>query len=604
MPAIGAVAQVSKPHDVHPLLRHPKPITRDSAKAQRMLGLIADSEEKLSGLHRERSKTTKWLERPLYAHLDVSDVESEKEENHGQSQMASITSGDAKNVDLLERWNKPARPTSFSSEDASQVSVEPKTKLDTSFNKRRPEPLSNLRPISFHTQHHLSPEWTVSPATMSPTTQRQRPRSMQPDSPSVQRSSFSSASSSSSLRPVVHPQTWPAPGLHRQPNCRTERPVSYQPPSSVSEQESYFSLSSPDVAGRRPRPTSFATFQNRDRRHSKIASSRGLRNNSYPNYSRPISGTAPRAIPGESIEHDAIYHRFDDNEVDPPSSSSPIRAAFNGFEISSGKNKDEKKPKHRWSAIPHTLKKLAVRRMSGGTREQKPEINTENLRRIKLPEQNLHWYEDQVNPAPMSTQSTPGLKSLPTPTYSPMDMEHPVLEAALPPPFAPWADAPPSPALSQEKHRSSDSSLSPTRKRTQSRLSVENIIPSRPGSSHSRNNSFGFPSPVRHIPPPQLAADIPASPRPSSRRGTPCLERTCIICKVTKEPSTFVSRRIAANCWHEPATCFQCLQAHIEKCVMTVGWEQCTCPECGERITYEDMGALADDPHTLIRWES
>ena len=42
-----------------------------------MLGLIADSEE--ARLYREKSVTTRWLERPLYAHLDVSDVESEKE---------------------------------------------------------------------------------------------------------------------------------------------------------------------------------------------------------------------------------------------------------------------------------------------------------------------------------------------------------------------------------------------------------------------------------------------------------------------------------------------------------------------------------------------
>ncbi|KAF2035853.1 hypothetical protein EK21DRAFT_53127 [Setomelanomma holmii] len=598
-----AVAQIPNEHDVHPLLRHPRPIKRDTAKAQRMLGLIADSEENSTGLHRERSKTTKWLERPLYAHLDVSDMESDREEAKEQNVEVAAKPDDGKNVDLLERWNKPVRPTSFSSEDAAQIQVEPKTKLDTSFNKRRPEPLASLRPISYHSQHHLSPEWTVSPATMTPTTQRQRPTSMLPTSPNVQRNSFSSTSSSSSFPQVVHPQTWPAPGLQRQPNCRTERPVSYQPPSTTSEHDNYLSMSSPET-DRRPRPTSFATFQQRDRRHSKIASSRGLRNNSYPNYSRPISGIAPKAVPGESIEHDAIYNRFDDNEVGPPSPSLPIRAAFDAFEISNSKGKDEKKPKHRWSTIPHTLKKLAVRRISGATQEQKLEMDVKNLRRMNLTEQNLASYESEVGHVPISSHSTPGLKTLPTPTYSPMDIKHPVLDASLPPPFAPWADAPPSPALSQEKHRGSESSLSPTRKRAQSRLSIENVVQSRPESMHSRNSSFGFPSPVRHIPPPSMAANFPTSPRSGSRRGTPSLERTCIICKTTKEPTAFVSRRIAANCWHEPATCFQCLQAHIEKCVTTVGWERCTCPECGELMTYDDMGALADDENSPIRWES
>jgi hypothetical protein len=71
------LAQIQSQHDIHPALRHPRPVTRDSAKAQRMLGLIADSEE--ATLQREKSFTTRWLEKPLYAHLDVSDVESEKE---------------------------------------------------------------------------------------------------------------------------------------------------------------------------------------------------------------------------------------------------------------------------------------------------------------------------------------------------------------------------------------------------------------------------------------------------------------------------------------------------------------------------------------------
>lgn len=48
-----------------------------------MLGLIADSEE--AKLHREKSLTTRWLEKPFYAHLDVSDVESGKESDDDDS---------------------------------------------------------------------------------------------------------------------------------------------------------------------------------------------------------------------------------------------------------------------------------------------------------------------------------------------------------------------------------------------------------------------------------------------------------------------------------------------------------------------------------------
>lgn len=69
----------------HPALRHPRPVTRDTVKAQRMLGLLAESEE--ARLHREKSITTRWLERPLYAHLDVSDVESGKESDDDSPRM-------------------------------------------------------------------------------------------------------------------------------------------------------------------------------------------------------------------------------------------------------------------------------------------------------------------------------------------------------------------------------------------------------------------------------------------------------------------------------------------------------------------------------------
>ena len=562
-----------------------------------MLGLIADSEEKLNGLHREKSKTTKWLERPMYAHLDVSDMESEKEEVHDEnpSDIVSRREGyDEKDADLLAQWTKPGRSTSFSSEDA-----DPKTKLDTSFNKRRPGPLTNLRPVSYHSQHLLSPEWTASPTAMSPNTQRQQSISLQPSSPHVQRNSFSSSSSSGSIPRFLHPQTWPPPVSQHQTNGRAERPVSYQPPSSTSDQCNCSSLGSPPFSERRPRPTSFATYQHRDRRNSKIASSRGLRNNSYPNFSRPIAEAAPKVVPGESIESDAVYNRFTDVEVGPPSPASPIRGALDGFEISNGKSKDEKKLKHRWSTIPQTFKKFAVRRTSGTA-----DSNTDNLQRMNLTEENLRYVREDIQPPPTPRTSLPGATLLPTPTYSPLDLKDPIFEAGLPKPFAPWADAPPSPALSQEKRQGSDMSLSPTRKRGQSRLSVENIVLSRPTSMHSRQSSLGIPSPGKQMPPSPMAVSYPASPRPgSSRRGTPSLERTCIICKTTKEPAAFITRRIAGNCWHEPATCYQCLQAHIERCVTTQGWEHCTCPECGERLTYEDMGAFADDDNTSVRWE-
>jgi hypothetical protein len=603
---MATVAQMPSQHDIHPLLRHPRPITRDSAKAQRMLGLIADSEEKLTGLHREKSKTTKWLERPLYAHLDVSDIESEKEEDqeNANSKHARKTGDGDEDADLLEQWINPDRSTSFSSECAVQPAMEPKTKLDVPFNKRRPQPLTALRPISYNPQHLLSPEWTVSPATMSPHDRHQRPLSIQPNESNKHRNSFSSSTSSDSIPRYIHPQTWPVPVPQQRQDDHTRRPVSYQAAHSTSRQGVCSPLGSPQLNEPRPRPTSFATYQHRDRRNSKIASSRGLRNNSYPNFSRPISDIAPKAVPGENIESDAVYSRFYDNEVGPPTPS-PFRTALEELQSNDTKIKDEKKSRNRWSTIPQTFMKFTTRRSTTANQDSKLETKLDDLGRENLTEENLVWHESESEkghtPGALNS-STLGGSLLPTPSYSPLEFKHPLFQGGLPPPFAPWADVPPSPASTQDKRRGSHTSLSPTRKRTQSRLSVESIMQERPESMHSRHSSFGMPSPRSHIPPPTVAMGVPTSPRPISRRGTPSLERTCILCKTTKEPSALVNRRITSNCWHEPATCFQCLQSHVERCVTRKGWEHCTCPECGEHMTYDDIGAFADDDK-LVKWD-
>ncbi|KAH7379375.1 hypothetical protein DE146DRAFT_761565 [Phaeosphaeria sp. MPI-PUGE-AT-0046c] len=634
------MATVAQMHDIHPLLRHPRPITRDSAKAQRMLGLIADSEEKITGLHRERSKTTKWLERPLYAHLDVSDVESEREDDLKYASKDDIRRYKQvdleKDADLLVQRTNIGRPTSSSSKDAVTVhaAIEPETELKPDFNKRRPQPLTSLRPISYNSQHLLSPEWTSSPTTMSPQTLRRRPickfniilayispstrkhclpkpfyrlpappsalhlsgqfngRTLQPSIPDMQRSSFSSSTSSDSIPRFVHPQTWP------QPQLQQSRPVSYQPPASGVQHGSAVSLGSPQFNERRPRPTSFATYQHRDRRNSKIASSRGLRSDSYPNFSRPIQDVALKAVPGEHIEGHTIHNSFSDDKVGPLSPNSPVQTGVVDIDCGHTKSKDEKKPKNRWSTIPQTLKKFTTRRSSTAAQEPRPDMSMDSMRHVQLTEQILTSHTSIG-----SNTSTLDVNLLPTPTYSPLEFKHTTLQDGLPAPFAPWADGPPSPAMSSRKQRrGSDASLSSMRKRL-SQMSIENFKYKRPESNHSRQSSFGMPSsPRSHILSPNVATEAPISARPMSRKGTPSLERTCIICKTSKEPAVFVNRRITGNCWHEPATCFPCLQAHVEKCVIKNGWEHCSCPECGEVMTYDDIGAFADDDK-LVKWQ-
>jgi hypothetical protein len=624
--AAVAQSQIQDDVPVHPLLRHPRPIKRDSAKAQRMLGLIADSEEKLKGVQRERSITTKWLERPMYEHLEASDVESEKEEVVGaqveektyENELAKIISNrkispvkvadDDKldnDEDLLDKWTNPERPTSINL-DVKQGLVEPKTKLDASFIRRRPGPLKLSRPVSYHAQHLLSPEWTASPATMSPHTRGPRPASSYLSSPSLPKSSLSSPDSVCECNPpIAHPQTWPTPPMQQSSNVRAVRPTSFHPGSSAS-------FGSPPK--QRPRPTSFATYHQRNRSGTKIASSRGLRNNSYPNYSRPMSGIAPKPVPGEHMENDMIYNRFADDEVGPPSPTSPIQEAspdrdvFAAFETRD-KELTEKRLKKRWSTIPQLVKRVAARRKSSAASQEPPtfevqEVQTDDLRRVNLAEETLHWYEKEERQASSRPRSRLSVADLiPTPTYSPFDATYLQGECELttktdpklgplPLPFAPWADAPPSPADSTDNRQQSSgvSSLSPTRKARSSRLSFEAVPQVRPTSAYSQRSSIVLVSPLITAHP---TFEVSASSR-TSRRGTPIPDPTCIMCKTSKPPCEFRERRITANCWHDSATCAQCLQAWVYQSVQRQGWDRCTCPECGEVMAHEDITAFAE----------
>ncbi|KAH9879104.1 hypothetical protein J1614_002539 [Plenodomus biglobosus] len=629
---MAAVAQSRIQDDVHPLLRHPRPIKRDSAKAQRMLGLIADSEEKLKELQREKSQTTKWLERPMYQHLEVSDVESEREEVaqvHGcekeygvvqESKKEAVAEPEAKkeavaeqeesDADLLDRWTNPNRPTSAVTE-AIQALVEPKTMLDTSFAKKRPQPLTCVRPVSYNAQHFLSPEWTASPSTMSPNTPAQQRISSYLDPNRA--SSITSSISSVEFDRIEHqqPQTWAGPTAQVPTRMRAERPVSFQPQSSHS-------LGSPQAA-QRPRPTSFATYQQKSRSNTKIASSRGLRNNSHPNFSRPQTAGAAKAVPGEHMENDVVYNRFADDEVGPPTPSSPLPVspiyAAAAFPEQGEEVKVEKKQKNRWSAIPQTFKKLAARRRSSAAMQERPafEVKVDDLHTMNLTEENLAWYEKEVDKVPNTPRSRlSAVDLIPTPTYSPTNMSHPQSApqtissskqmAPLPLPFAPWADGgPPSPAATADRRRSSgQSSLSSTRKPLQHRLSAE-VVPQqlRPASLHSHRSSLVLPSPPSTATHPYQSHtpvySAPVSPRvTSSRLGTPIPHPTCILCKTSKPSYEFVDRRITANCWHEPATCLSCMQTWIHNTVQTQGWARCACPECGEAMSGEDVGAFVE----------
>ena len=617
---MAAVAQSHIQDDVHPLLRHPRPIKRDPATAQRMLSMIADSDEAFRSIHREKSVTTRWLERPMYGDSKTTAVEEEKVAIKEQplvlkQETPKEKSEEETDFDLLDKWTNPDRPTSsFSPEETLRKLIpEPNTNLDAASMRKRPQPLA--RPVSYNAQHLLSPDWTASPATLSPQTSSQRPASSYIESLDKARGGISSRGSCECEHPQVHPVAYSYPPTQQATETRRERPASYQP-------QSFTSLDSPPLQSR-PRPTSYATYQPRVRSGGRIASSRGLRNNSYPNnLSKPMSGNTAKAIAGENIENDMVYQRFGDDEVGPPTpatsgaptfspppawpaaSATPINTARDVFEQFEEKSKPEKKAKHRWSTIPQALKNFSAKRRESAATQEQPKFAmvADDLRRMNLTAENLQNHEavssrDLTTPKRMST-----LDLIPTPTYSPSELQPAHLDVPLPAPFAPWANAPPSPAATTDRRRSSGNALSLNT--MSSGLSMETMQQGRPVSWHSRRSSIiAVPSPnvtcttqqVRYTKDVTISPRAtPPSSRPCSRRNTPAIERTCILCKTSRPVYEFVQRRITANCWHEPATCVGCMQGWLRQCVDINGWEGCSCPECGERMASEDVAAFAE----------
>lgn len=669
---MATVAHNYAQDDVHPLLRHPRPIKRDPAKAHRMLGYLADSEEAFKGLHREKSVTTRWLERPMYEQREAANAEEErsmakaeptpeieaKDEPKPLLSVHSVMIPQEKrhsdsDSDLLDKWINPDRPTSSINPETSMVKLpdsEPIAKRDTSSVTRRPPPLA--RPLSYNPQHLLTPEWTASPSTMGPETAGLPPLSSYAESPRKPSSTSSRGSCECEQR---NPATWKNKSTQKAKESRAERPVSYHP-------QSFTSFENPAVQPRQ-RPTSFANYHQRKRSGTKIASSRGFRKDSFPaSSSRPPSGSFSKAVSGENIENDTVYQRFGDDEVGPPTPATSISPAipppsvfsatpvtpvattfdsFDKFEHLEEKPKPEKKSKNRWSTIPQALKNLGGRRRdSTAASQETPKFTmvVDDLRRLKLTEDNLNMHEHEANRSSVAPRRQSTLGMIPTPQYSPFDpsakKSAPQLGAPLPAPFAPWAtDAPPSPSASidyQRRRRSSGtSSLSP--KPTPLGIRVESPYQqyqARPSSMHSSmhsprsTNTSAFPSPHhsstfpaqytshahhhhhhhqhhQHQPhysgssrPP--TAEAPRLGTPASRRNTPALERTCILCKTAKPTMEFMSRRITQNCWHEPATCAGCFHAWISRCMAAAGGrgiDACSCPECGEAMSREDVFA-------------
>lgn len=339
------------------------------------------------------------------------------------------------------------------------------------------------------------------------------------------------------------------------------------------------------------RPDSAASSYRSGRRNTKIASSRGLRASSYPNFSRPIAQTP---IPGEDMERDPLHIRFNDDDMGPLSPVSPVGGLVVADEVkaarmrveearvkmilqaSKEKVEEENKPKlkthrpkkARWSSLPISLMKFGKRSSRG---EEENVKHKREVERLTLTEENLQRWEDNVGYVPKMHRMGYDLLRSPvevdmevqqgTPAPSTMQLPHlPKLHnlTLTPPASPPLAPPPRTSSLAVTAH------AHPT-------------LPSAAGSSKPR--------PHRQ---PTLAAQKEIAAGSSSSTHV-----RCAICKEAEHPSTFPARQITSKCKHPTQTCLECMKSWIETCVETRGWDRCTCPECGEYMAYNDVRAFA-----------
>lgn len=579
-----------------------------------------------------------------------------------------------------KQWTKPERPSpaSFDSVEAVQRLAEPKvSKLEKSFDIKRVEstdwmpPSYNPEEIQSIASYSSSPEWAALSNTLKQNARQHRPVSLRLDSPNLAKptlplgSSFSSFSKDEPDLRLRHPQTQGAPPAHPTQPAQPQRSESYD-----SGRESFEVIEKPWLEGR-PRPMSFASSHARNRSKTKIASSRSSRLNSYPNFSRKMSGENPDILVDQHYDQDTTHGAQETHwgegaiVASPVPHSAPLFERKNTFERIGGRmlSDEEKwaekekaakaekgiKTKNRWSTIPNILKfaKPAKRRTSNANELDRAAV-IEDFRRVSqnAPEINnqpsiiTHRYSSYNAPIQSEAEPTPSprpqsqlkpLDLLPTPQHSPLAMtfdRSPRNSTVLPPPFAPWAGAgdpnatPPSPPASvsnplnnPQRRKSSNPLLSPgySYPSPLSPGSPRETMESRPTSLHSHRSStfssymatsltsptsasstapsrLSFISPTTMTPPqPHFASSSTSTPR----RGTPMLERTCLLCKSSKPVDDFNTRRITANCWHETSTCMTCMQAWVENSMDRR--ERCVCPECSESMSYEDVGAFTVD---------
>ncbi|KAJ4288009.1 hypothetical protein N0V90_012025 [Kalmusia sp. IMI 367209] len=372
----------------------------------------------------------------------------------------------------------------------------------------------------------------------------------------------------------------------------------------------------------RIRPHSYTAPRFSERPTNKIASSRsrGLRaNSSPPNFSRPLSGCAPKPIPGEDMERDPLYIRFQDIDADPRSPMSPIggtlisneiKAALEKLEMGSKSRAQSPMPtspplpanrrsKPRWSSLPVSLMKLAAKKRGSKSEEDHLHLEKQPSKEIvTLTEENLQRWEDEVGYVPKMYRL--GYDLLKSPAEVDMEVERatpvpPVSKTPSPAPLmmgamlTPPMSPPTSPPLAQQSSNGStigalcSPSLTPTLTQRSCSASPSLAIRSSTTSTLIRR----FPT----VPAPQ--ACLPAQPTLAAQKEALSMKSnnllTCVLCKEVEHPSAFPTQPLSAQCLHAARTCKECVQHWIESWLIGLKYVIALFSESAQNPLYESI---------------
>ena len=72
-------------------------------------------------------------------------------------------------------------------------------------------------------------------------------------------------------------------------------------------------------------------------------------------------------------------------------------------------------------------------------------------------------------------------------------------------------------------------------------------------------------------------------------------EKECIVCTEFRDATGFPRASVTKTCTHAPRTCLECVARCIASDLDSKLWNDISCPECRERLEYDDVQLFADE---------